>query len=48
MDDQQSGIPSWLRLDLTIIAIGLVLILLGVWLGLMDLPPLKLLAKGPS
>ena len=48
MDDQQSGLPNWLRLDLTIIAVGLVLVLLGAWLGFMDLPSLNLMAKGPA
>jgi hypothetical protein len=47
MDDQQSGMPNWLRLDLTIIAVGLVLVLLGVWLGYADIQPLHILAKGP-
>lgn len=44
MDEQSSGIPKWLSVDLTLIAIGVVLTMLGVWLGYADTQPLHLLA----
>ena len=46
MDDQQSGIPTWLSFDLALIAGGLILVIIGAYLGYADLQPLNLFAKG--
>jgi hypothetical protein len=49
MDEQPpTRIPLRLTLDVLLIVAGLVLVSLGAWLGFMDIPPLNLLAKGPS
>lgn len=46
MDEQRSGIPKWLSVDLTLITIGIVLAMLGVWLGYADIQPLHIVATG--
>lgn len=39
MDEHPSArIPKWLIVDLTLIVVGFVLAVLGVWLGLADIP----------
>ncbi len=49
MDEQPpKQMPLWLTIDVTLIVVGLIVVCLGAWLGFMDLPPLNLLAKGPS
>ena len=49
MDEQPpTRIPLRLTLDVLLIVAGLVLVSLVAWLEFMDIPPLKLLAKGPS
>ena len=46
MDKQPSGIPKWLSVDLTLIAVGIFLAVLGVWLGYADTKPFHILATG--
>ncbi len=49
MDEQHPKQMSfWLTIDVTLIVVVLIVVSLGAWLGFMDLPPLNLLAKGPS
>lgn len=49
MDQQpKTKIPLWLTTDILLIVVGLIVVSLGAWLGLMDMQPLHLLAKGPS
>jgi hypothetical protein len=46
MGEQPSGIPKWLSVDLTLIAIGIVLATLGVWLGYAEIQPFQILVTG--
>lgn len=46
MDKRPSSIPNWLSVDLTLIAIGIVLAVFGVWLGYADIQPFQALATG--
>lgn len=34
MDNPANGTPRWLTIDLTVIAISLVIIAIGIWIGL--------------
>lgn len=34
MDNSANGAPRWLTIDLTVIAISLVIIAIGIWIGL--------------
>jgi hypothetical protein len=34
MDEQPSTFPTWLTIDLTVIAVSVVIIGIGIWIGL--------------
>jgi thiamine transporter ThiT len=43
MKKQLRRIPKWLSVDLTLIAVSVIILAAGVWIGLAGMPPALLL-----